>query len=121
MRLSFESGDIESIIRTLAKSDKYQAIYNAKEAGLRLFENSTDISYAQQMFLAFVGMYSSLHTDIFLGDVTDRVLENTIYEDSYLLYRSKEHQKKKNEKPVQQDPKKELIGSTQMLFKKRRK
>ena len=120
MRLSFESGELEQIIRKLAKSDKYQAIYNSKEAGLRLFDNVTDISYAQQLFMSFVGMYSSLNTDIFLGDISDKVLENNIYEDSYLLYKSKEHQKKKVEKPVK-DNNKELIGSTQLLFKKRRK
>jgi hypothetical protein len=76
------------ILRELAKNDYYQSLYScAKELGLQVFQNTTDLTKLQLWFLSFMGMYSVLNTDIAIGDVSERVLENSVYEDSYMMYK----------------------------------
>lgn len=90
-----------NIIRKLAKSNKYQGIYSlAKEMKLKIFENETDFTDIQLIFLRYLNYYSSLNMDITLNEVDEIVLSNNIYEDSYMLYRSSKEYKKKKETAV---------------------
>jgi len=82
--------DIEKIVRKLAKSYKWQTIYNnAKEVGLKLFNNDKDLTRIQIMFLSYLNFYSAITMDIVLNEVSDRVLDNFIYEDAYMYYKQK--------------------------------
>jgi len=90
------------ILRELAKNDYYQSLYSsAKELGLQIFNNNTELTRIQLWFISFMGMYSMINMDIALGEVSDKVLENTTYEDAYLWWKKKstgpEIKKKKNE------------------------
>ncbi len=78
------------ILRELAKNDYYQSLYSsAKELGLQLFENTSDLTRIQLWFLSYMSLYSVINMDIALGEISDRVLENVIYEDAYMLYKKK--------------------------------
>ena len=82
--------NIESGLRTLAKTNKYQTIYShAKEFGLKLFENEIDYSDVQIKFLNCLSFYSEIHTDIALGDIEDIVLKEEIYEEAWMYYKNK--------------------------------
>jgi ABC-type microcin C transport system permease subunit YejE len=86
--------DFSSVLRKLAKTDYYQALYSsAKELGLQIFENNTDLTKIQLWFLSYMGMYSSINMDIAIGEISERVLENEIYEDAYLIYKKKQFSK----------------------------
>ena len=83
------------IIRKLAKTSKFQTIYGcAKEVGLKLFKNECDYTDLQILFLNFLNLYSTIHLDIALGEIDDLVLDNEIYEDSYLFWRKKSRNEK---------------------------
>ncbi len=94
------------ILRKLAKQDKWYIVYmQSKELGnLRLFANDTDFTFMQLLFLNYLSFYSSLFFDISMGDVSQIVLENDIYEDSYNLYRN-EKRLKQNDKAETKAPK----------------
>ena len=84
------------IIRKLAKTSKFQTIYNcAKEVGLKLFRNECEYTEIQLLFLNFLNLYATIHLDIALGEIDDLVLDNEIYEDSYLYWRRKSRNEKK--------------------------
>ena len=77
-------------IRKLAKNNYWQTIYaSSKEMKLQLFENDRNLSYIQILFLNYLSFYSSLYIDIAMGDVEVIVLEDDLYEDSYMYYRNK--------------------------------
>ena len=94
------------ILRKLAKSDKFQILYNrAKELGsLKLFRNDSDLSKIQTWFLYFLEMYNVLYRDLSENKdyITEEVIQDDIRTDAYLLLRKTEKSKKnnKNEKEV---------------------
>jgi len=76
------------VLRALAKNDYYQSLYScAKELGLQMFENTTDLTKLQLWFLSYASMYSVISTDIVMGECPERVLDNTIFEDAYMQYK----------------------------------
>jgi len=82
------------VLRTLAKSNYYQTIYGScKETGLKIFENTTDLTFIQLWFLSFLSIYSVLNMDVAIGDAPEKVLEDVIYEDAYLHFKKKSGQK----------------------------
>jgi len=88
------TSDFLSVLRKLAKTDYYQSMYaSAKELGLQLFDNSTDLTKVQLWFLSYMSMYNSINMDIALGEISDRVLENEVYEDAYMVYKKKQFTK----------------------------
>jgi len=88
-------------LKKLAKSDKYQILYNrAKEIGtLKLFRNDYDLSGIQTSFLYLLQMYNVLYRD--LSEDRDYISEEVIADDirteAYLLLRQ-ELIKKKDKK-----------------------
>jgi len=82
--------DVEKIIRALSKGNYYQNLYNcAKELNFKIFKNDTDLTSLQVIFLGYLTFYNNLFTDIFLDEVSDIVLKDEIYEDSYTYYKKK--------------------------------
>lgn len=89
--------DTEKILRTLAKSNKYQTLFAfSKEATFYLFNNITDYTNLQIYFLNLLGSYYNIYVDIALHDVDEIVLTDDIYEDAYLYYKQKEKNKEFN-------------------------
>jgi len=105
---------IYRILRQMAKSNKYQTLYaNSKEGCVVLFKNT--------------GAYSDIqHIDIYMNEVDEIVLDNTIYEDAYQYYKNKVKSKKnkKMETPQQQNITKTSrakdvnISNTHVVFSK---
>ena len=86
--------DTISNIRKLAKSSYYQTIYSiGKEHDFKIFENNINLTDLQITFLKYLGFYSSFLTDVAMGDVDEVVLKYEIYEDAYMLYKSKKDRK----------------------------
>lgn len=87
---SYKTLDIYTISRELSSKNYYQTIYaNAKEIGIKLFENDTGLTEIQIYFLNYLNYYQNLNTDIILGDVNEIVRDNFIFEDAYMLYKRK--------------------------------
>ena len=82
---------LPGIIRKIAKKDYWQTVYTmAKDyvGGTKLLVNDRDYTHYQMMFLGNLAFYSSLYYDIAMGEVSDRVMQNEIYEDAYYHYRN---------------------------------
>jgi hypothetical protein len=110
--------DVQSSLRKLAKSDYFQNIYNlSKERGyFRLFKNEDDFTDLQITFLKYLNFYNTIFTDIALGDVTEIVLNDFMYEDAYIMYKNKADTKKlKENKNV--DEKKVPVSGSRWIFK----
>ena len=88
--------DFHSQLKKLAKDNYWQTLYSqAKEVhGVTLFDNQTDFSNIQMMFLNYLGYYNALHTDIYLGEVNELVLKDEIYEEAYVYYKNQSRKKK---------------------------
>lgn len=81
----------EAIIRKLAKTNKYQSLFAlTKEAGFPLFENKTNYTSIQILFLNFLAFYYNLYTEVALNDISEIVFTDDIYEDAYMYYKRKE-------------------------------
>lgn len=93
---------IDDLLRKLAKSIEQQNLFIASKEinGIKLFENDTELSKLQHLYLSYLYFYSDLYTDIALKKVIPNVLVNFIREDSYSYYkRNKEPEiDKKNKK-----------------------
>jgi hypothetical protein len=83
--------DVANVLRKIAKTDYYQMMYSTRDAGFKIFENNIDLTFLQVFFLNYVIFYHNLYTDIALGEVSDLVLKDIIYEDSYTLFRNKKN------------------------------
>ncbi len=79
-------------VRQLAKSNKYQLLYNrAKELSLKLFNNNTDLTKVQIWFIYWLGIYKSLYLDLAQKEkfISDEVINDDIRTEAYLLWRDK--------------------------------
>ena len=118
--------DTVDITRKLAKTAKFQSIYNnAKEIGLKLFKNDSNYSDLQLLFLNFLNFYASLSLDIALGEIDEKVLTEEIYEDAYMHYRRKTrgeknsdlHKPMKNLSKTQKQERKPASSTSTWVFK----
>ena len=112
--------NIYNNIIELAKKTKYQNLFIvAKEIGsIKLFENNTDLSKLQELFLSYLYTFESINHDIIIDKISQHVLDNQIFWESYLLY--KKDKRKKDEK----DNKKKdlsLVAGKKVKFPKKRK
>jgi len=85
---------IEKEIRKLARSTYYQNLYKAaKEIGsIQLFENKTNFSGLQSVFLFWLNVYESLYQDLTQKEwkyLDDDVIENDTRCDAFLYWRGK--------------------------------
>ena len=82
--------EIYNITRKLAKKNYYQNLYSyVKELNFKLFQNNTDFSEIQFIFLNFLSFYYTIFTDIYLKEIDEKILEHNIYEDAYIYYKNK--------------------------------
>lgn len=109
--------EVYDSIRKLAKTAHYQNLYlNVKELHFKLFINERDFSPIQTSLLNYLSFYSNLFTDIYLGDVDEKVLENEIYEDSYTYYK-----RTKKEEPIKNTTQNTQNKDIQWVFKRPKK
>jgi hypothetical protein len=96
---------IFSNIRKLSNTNYYQSLYNLdnKSFTIELFQNSSNLSPLQVIFLNYLGFYAGLHLDVYMGEVDERVFENIVYEDAYTYYKRK--MKKSDVSPMKKIPK----------------
>jgi len=94
-------------LQTLARSNTAQTIYrHTKEIGnLRLFNNDTDLSHLQILYLYYLSLYESLYTDLQMGEefISEQVIEDDLRVEAYLLYKKvsrKNKQKPNNTKSI---------------------
>lgn len=119
------SNSISLNLRELAKSEYYQALYNeAKELKFRIFINDIDLTLVQTKFLYWLGFYSSLYVDCALGNVSELVFEDVIYEDAYNIYKRDKNLNKDNKEKIGErimGKNKESVTKTQWIFKSPKK
>ena len=86
----FSFDEFSEISRRLAKGVYWQNILSLSKDinGIKIFQNDRDFTFYQMRFINDLSFYSSLFYDIASNEVSDRVLENTIYEDAYYYYRN---------------------------------
>lgn len=86
--------DIYISLRRLAKSNKYQTLFNfSKELNIS-FLSKEDYTDIQIIFMRYLNMYSIINEDIANNEVDEFVLKDNVYEDAYMYYRSKQNNKK---------------------------
>lgn len=116
--------DSLDLLRELAKSDYYQSLYSScKELGLQLFKNNTDLTRLQLWFISYMATYSVINTDIAMGEISEKVLDNFIYEDAYLLYKKRSSNKDLNKKSSQiknKSNEKQEVSSSKWVFRKKK-
>jgi len=105
--------NIETAIRNLAKSNYYQSLYSsAKEMNcINFFNNTTNYSGVQTLFLYWLRVYSVLYEDLMSKEspfITENVINDTIRCDAYLYYKRKKYDKQM--KKYQEDKQKSDMG-----------
>lgn len=118
------------ILRKLSKNNYWQSVYcQSKEcSGIQLFENNSNYTHLQLIFINEISNFSAICADVLMGDVSELVLSEEIYQDAYSFYK---HQKriKKNKKTKyspslpskptdNQYHKKEILNQNQWVFTK---
>lgn len=80
-----------SQLRNLAKSIRYQNLFVASKEifGIKIFRNSFDFSNIQNLFLSYLYSYEGLNKDIILEKISKHIFDSEIYEDAYILWKSK--------------------------------
>lgn len=114
---------IYELIRVLAKTDKYQALYSqAKELRLKIFKNEFNFTDKQLTFLNYLSFYASLNLDVALGDVGEEIFEHEIYEDAYAFFKNRERKKDKKLSDNQETKNLKDTGNTSTwIFKTKKK
>ncbi len=105
---------LEEQIRQLAKSQYWQEIYNSSKkcSGIYLFENRSNFSGIQYLFLYWLRVYNMLYDELYQlewENLDEEVLEDNDRVDAFLFWRSKEQQKqiRKNKKEEKKPGRKE--------------
>lgn len=94
--------NIEEKVRNLAKSQYWQALYHSTKecSGINLFENHSNISGLQVLFLYWLRVYNVLYEELGNQEWTnlhERVISDNIHCDAFLYWRSKELEKRTRE------------------------
>lgn len=102
--------NIESYIRLLARNPYWQEVYRSSQkcSGIHLFENNTNISGLQYLFLYWLRVYDLLYTEM-ANNAWDNldyaVIKDDDRCDAFLYWRKKEidrqnHQHKKEQRKL---------------------
>jgi hypothetical protein len=110
-------------LQTLARSNTAQTVYrHTKEIGsLRLFNNDTDLSHLQILYLYYLSLYESLYNDLSMQEdyLTQEVIDDPIRTEAYLLFKKVNRKNKKqnaNTKSVIDN-----AGSGSLIFRRKSK
>ncbi len=95
----------ESPIRTLAKSYYWQSIFaRSKEipGSVRLFENKSDFTKLQLLFLQQLEIVSGLYQDLAMGEdlISEEVVNDELRSEAYLLYRKNKRDQERSNKNI---------------------
>jgi hypothetical protein len=118
---------VRNPIRILARSNYWQTLYvRAKElSSLKLFNNETDLTFFQIIFLQWLEIYHSLYVDLSSDNkyLTENIIKDEIRADAYLYYRKKRRENKLFDKQERKaENRKEAPGKIpSVTFKKRYK
>jgi len=107
-------------LRTLARSHKWQALYSrSKDLKIQLFENTSDFSHIQSIFLQYLETYHNIFVDIYMGKegINEERVKDDILVDAYLTY--KKYKESTDKKPKKL--KKNNTGIPSVIFKKKRR
>lgn len=106
--------NIENFIRELAKKVESQNLFAASKEinGIYIFDNKREFSKLQQLYLFYLYFYDSIYSNIALKKVSEKVLDNSIREDSYSYYQ-------KNKKEEKDKPKND--HDVHLVFKRNKK
>jgi len=105
---------LEQQIRKLARSNYFQNIYHASKecSGINLFENKTNFSGVQSLFLYWLSTYNMLYKELAQlewENLDEKVIKDDYRCDCFLYWRSKHIEKeirkaKKEEKKANKKP-----------------
>jgi hypothetical protein len=81
--------NIYDSLRLLAKSSEFQNLFYATKEinGLQLFENVSNLSRLQLIFLNYLYIYDSIQRDIITHNISKEIYKSSLREDCYLLWR----------------------------------
>jgi len=107
---------IYSSLQKLAKSVKYQNLFFASKEinGVRLFKNTFDFSSLQRLFLNYLWNFELIYIALSIDKISEKVLEDEIFWDAYLLWNRKENNKKSAINDKQHDVK--LVSGKKINF-----
>ena len=113
-------------IRKLANSNYWQTLYaRAKElSGIQLFNNKTDLSKYQIIFLQWLEIYNSLYIDLSTNQdfLNEERIKDEILCDAYLYYRRKKQENKLyNEQEQKYKKRDNKIGLPSVTFTRSKK
>ena len=102
----------------LAKSVRYQNLFLASKEinGIKLFRNNMELSNIQSIFLSWLYNFDSISRDVIVDKISEHVLDNQIYWNSYLIWRRKNVKKTNTKDNKQKDV--NLIVSKKINFNK---
>jgi len=87
---------IEDKLRQLARSSYYQSLYKAsKENGIKLFENDTNLSGLQVVFLYWLSLYDFLYDTLARKEydfLTEKYIDSNVRVDAFLYYRKRQNE-----------------------------
>jgi hypothetical protein len=89
----------------LAKSVRIQNLFiAAKEVnGVHLFRNNYDFSKLQEIFLSYIYTFDTINRDIVVDKISEKVLDDRIYWESYMTWRRKNNKKSEKEDKSKKD------------------
>ena len=95
---------LDTYLRKLAKRSDFLNLFIASKdmACFKLFENVKDLSKLQNSFLSYLYFYDNLSNDIASKRVSEKVLEDEIYENAYAYYKQRAQEKIDNVSPNKQ-------------------
>lgn len=107
--------EILSNIKKLALTSKYQnLLFLSKEINnIKIFKNDCDFSQIQHFFLKYLFQIYYIHQDVANKHVSEHVLEDEIYLDSYLYWKEN---KKDNIQPREKASDIKLVSSDNIIF-----
>lgn len=93
---------LEAQIRKLARSAHWQQLYSASKEcyGIRLFENESNFSGIQVLFLHWLRVYNMLYDEMYQlewPNLDEEVIKTDFRCDAFLYYRRKQQEKKLRE------------------------
>ena len=109
-------------LQKLARSNTAQTIYrNAKElSGIRLFNNDTELSHIQVLYLYYLSLYESLYSDLSMGEdfISEEIIKDDIRVEAYLLFKRVNRKNKKLNNNNNKKPIRNTAGADSLIFKR---
>ena len=112
---------LEEQLRQLARSSYWQEIYHSSKScsGIYLFENQTNFSGIQYLFLYWLHVYSMLYEE--LGkleweNLDEKVIKDDDRTNAFLYWRSKNIEKDIRKAKIEERKSKKKTGNTMKIF-----